>query len=73
MDRDKLNDYFGKRWKRDKEGNQVNKDTVNKYFGSNWKPDYKHYEYSGWALLDKVGPNDTVIDIGCGLIHLKKN
>ena len=52
---DKLNDYFGNHWKRDPEGNKVDKATVNKYFGNNWKPNYKHYEYSGWALLDKVG------------------
>ena len=72
MDRDKINDYFRNHWKRDPEGNQVDKNTVNKYFGSNWKPDYKHYEYSGWALLDKVGPNDTVIDIGCGFNSFKE-
>jgi len=37
-----------------------------KYFRDNWKPDYSKFKYSGWALLDKIKPDDCVLDIGCG-------
>ena len=50
--------------------------TVNEYFGNSWKPNYDHFKYSGWALLEKVQPGETVIDIGCGFNlfkpHLKQ-
>ena len=37
-----------------------------KYFRDNWKPDYSKFNYSGWALLDKIKDTDMVLDIGCG-------
>lgn len=36
------------------------------YFEHSWQPGYEKFEYSGWALLDKVTPTDTILDIGCG-------
>ena len=33
---------------------------------NDWKPDYSKFQYSGWALLDKVTAQDQILDIGCG-------
>jgi SAM-dependent methyltransferase len=44
----------------------MDKEIRDKYFGNNWNPNYDHYKYSGWALLDKVEPEEEVLDIGCG-------
>ena len=44
----------------------MDKDTINKYFGNSWNPNYDHFKYSGWALLDKIYPDEEVLDIGCG-------
>ena len=46
--------------------------TLNDYFEFHWKPggipgkDPEDYKYSGMTLLDRIGPNETVIDVGCG-------
>ena len=29
-------------------------ETELKYFRDSWKPDYSKFNYSGWALLDKI-------------------
>ena len=42
-----------------------NEETL-KYFANSWKPDYSKFNYSGWALLDKIKEHDIVLDIGCG-------
>ena len=39
---------------------------ISEYFSSVWKGDLSKYKYSGYALLDKIGPEDTVLDVGCG-------
>ena len=31
-----------------------------KYFGDTWHPDWDHYKYSGWALLDKIEPEEEI-------------
>ena len=36
------------------------------YFKNIWKPNYSKFEYSGWALLTQIRPNDVILDIGCG-------
>jgi len=41
-------------------------ETELKYFKDNWQPDYSKFNYSGWALLDKIKEDDIVLDIGCG-------
>ena len=43
----------------------MNEDEL-KYFRDNWKPDYDKFTYSGWKLLEKFLPTDTILDIGCG-------
>ena len=37
-----------------------------KYFSKYWKPDYTHFKYTGYDLVDKIGPYKTILDIGCG-------
>ena len=41
-------------------------ETELKYFRDSWQPDYSKFNYSGWALLDKIKDTDMVLDIGCG-------
>jgi hypothetical protein len=44
----------------------MNKDILVNYFENSWKPDYTKFTHSGWALLDKIEPWESVLDIGCG-------
>ena len=41
-------------------------DIVNNYFQHCWSPNYEKFEYTGYALLDQLTDNDTVLDVGCG-------
>jgi len=50
----------------------INQEKLNDYYWKVWKPNYETYKYSGWALLDKVGPHDQVLDIGCGFNLFKE-
>ena len=50
----------------------MNKDFL-KYFADSWKPDYDKFTHSGWALLEKIKPNDQILDIGCGYNLFKKH
>ena len=43
------------------------------YFKHHWKPNYSKFKYSGWALLDKIKEDDTILDIGCGYNLFKAN
>lgn len=42
------------------------------YFRDHWQPNWQDKKYSGWALLDKIEPTDSVLDIGCGTNPLKE-
>ena len=39
---------------------------LNNYFATMWKSNLSQYQYSGFALVDKIRPGETVIDVGCG-------
>lgn len=42
---------------------------LNKYFAGAWRQrdrGFEQYNKTGWALIDKIKPNETVIDVGCG-------
>jgi hypothetical protein len=39
---------------------------LNTYFATIWKSNLNQYKYSGWVLLDKIQPDERVIDVGCG-------
>ena len=43
-----------------------NQDFLNQYFKDTWKGDIDSYIYSGYALLEHIGPTDRVLDVGCG-------
>lgn len=39
---------------------------LNKYFSTKWHSNLDQYQYSGWALVDKIQSNELVLDVGCG-------
>lgn len=39
---------------------------MNQYFRQEWKSDIENYSYSGIALVEKVSPDEWVLDVGCG-------
>lgn len=43
-----------------------NQNLLNEYFSKHWHTKTPSFVYSGFAILDKISPNDKVIDIGCG-------
>lgn len=45
---------------------------LNKYFSTIWQSNIDQYKYSGWALVDKVQPNELVLDVGCGFNEFKQ-
>jgi 2-polyprenyl-3-methyl-5-hydroxy-6-metoxy-1,4-benzoquinol methylase len=51
----------------------VQKNTLNNYFENSWKPNYNKFKYSGWALLDKIDKNKTILDVGCGYNLFKEH
>jgi hypothetical protein len=44
---------------------------LNKYFSTVWQSNLNQYKYSGWALVDKVHPDELVLDVGCGFNEFK--
>ena len=58
MDQENLNHYFGNIWWQSEEKRML-------------QSRFDRYTYSGLALLDKVGPDETVLDVGCGPHHFK--
>jgi hypothetical protein len=44
----------------------VNQDDLNKYFTKYWHSRIDSYKFSGWGLIDKINPNESVLDVGCG-------
>jgi hypothetical protein len=56
----------------------IEQDNLNKFYSQmNDRPEYaearlRQYQYSGLTLIDKILPNESVIDIGCGCNIFKK-
>jgi hypothetical protein len=44
---------------------------LNDYFSTVWQSNLAQYKYSGWALVDKIQPNELVLDVGCGFNEFK--
>jgi len=44
---------------------------LNHYFANTWHDNIEHYIYSGFSICDKILPNETVLDVGCGANHFK--
>ncbi len=36
-----------------------------------WESKLDQYQYSGWALIDKIQSNELVLDVGCGFNEFK--
>ena len=49
------------------------KKTLNNYFENSWKPNYNTFKYSGWALIDKIDKDKTILDVGCGYNLFKEH
>ena len=49
----------------------MNQKSLNKYFANTWKSNLDRYQYSGWALADKIQSNESVLDVGCGFNEFK--
>jgi SAM-dependent methyltransferase len=48
-------------------------DQLGEYFETVWTPNIDQYKYSGWALLNKIEPRDTILDVGCGYNLFKQH
>jgi hypothetical protein len=44
----------------------MNQQDLNKYFSTVWHSRVDQYRYSGWELINKIHPDENVIDVGCG-------
>ena len=44
---------------------------LNNYFSTTWKSNLDQYQYSGWAIVDKIQSNELVLDVGCGFNEFK--
>ena len=44
---------------------------LNEYFATKWQSKLNQYQYSGWALVDKIRSNESVLDVGCGFNEFK--
>lgn len=51
----------------------MKQEDLNNYFSTSWRSRLDQYEYSGWALLDKVKPNEMIVDVGCGFNEFSKH
>lgn len=50
----------------------MNQQELNKYFSTKWQSNLNQYNYSGWALVDKIQPDELVLDVGCGFNEFKQ-
>ena len=44
---------------------------LNNYFSTVWTSNLSQYNYSGWALVNKINSNELVLDVGCGFNEFK--
>ena len=49
----------------------MRQEDLNKYFSTTWRSNLAQYKYSGYALVDKVNPDELVLDVGCGSNEFK--
>ena len=50
----------------------MEKEQLDNYFRNVWKPNTDQYRLSGWAIVDKIYPPETVLDVGCGYNQFKQ-
>jgi len=51
----------------------MNQQALDNYFSTLWTSNITQYKYSGWALIDKINPNELVLDVGCGFNEFKRH
>ena len=44
---------------------------LNDYFSTIWQSNINQYKFSGWALVNKIKADETVLDVGCGFNEFK--
>ena len=44
---------------------------LNNYFSTTWQSNLAQYNYSGFQLVDKINPDELVLDVGCGFNEFK--
>lgn len=49
----------------------IDQNYINWYFANEWQAQTENYVYSGLALIDKIQPDEWVLDVGCGQNHYK--
>ena len=49
----------------------MKQEDLNNYFSTTWKSNLDQYQYSGWAIADKIQSNELVLDVGCGFNEFK--
>lgn len=49
----------------------MRQEQLDNYFSTVWQSNIDQYQYSGWALVDKVQPDELVLDVGCGFNEFK--
>ena len=49
----------------------MNQQFLNNYFANTWQSNISRYTHSGWAIVDKIQPNELVLDVGCGFNEFK--
>ena len=49
----------------------MKQEALNNYFATKWKSKLDQYQYSGWAIVDKIQSNESVLDVGCGSNEFK--
>ena len=49
----------------------MDKETLKDYFANSWKGEIEKYQYSGPALIERIGKDCPVLDIGCGFHYFK--
>jgi predicted metalloenzyme YecM len=50
----------------------MKQEDLNNYFSTVWRSNLNQYKYSGWNLVDKVMPYETVLDVGCGFNEFRQ-
>lgn len=51
----------------------MKQDQLNKYFSTTWRSNLNQYQYSGYALVNKINPEELVLDVGCGYNEFKQH
>jgi len=51
----------------------MKQEQLNKYFSTTWRSNLDQYKYSGYELVNKINPEELVLDVGCGFNEFKSH